>query len=158
MNYPVESTVQFSLESIAEGIVKQHPYIVSTTGSENICMSDLLPVEVYASLGENILQPLFSEGDPAHHTVICDRYISALCASWSKNPHLAIIISSVITKETKNTPQCSSSSSDLLAALKAWRDGSDGTYRSLRRVLDPLSVFAGRNPLVSSVFERELFV
>ena len=41
------------------------------------------------------------------------------------------------------------SSDNLESILKAWRDNKNASYKSLRQILDPLSVFSGRNPLVS---------
>ena len=146
MNYPfslTSSTPLFSLKSVAQSVVQQHPYIISVDGTKRLPVSNC---EVYAHLGERILHTLFSL---VQDTTISDEFLSALCSSWSKSPQVVDIISSVISKEAVSTQN---SKESLLVALKTWRDGSESrrTYSSLRQILDPLSVFAGRNPLVRS--------
>ena len=147
MTYPVTilpSTPLFSLKSVAQSIVQQDLVVVSVDGAARLNVS---ACEVYAHLGERILQTLFNS---AHDIIIFDEFFSALCSSWSKSPQVVDIISSVISKEAVSTQN---SKESLLVALKTWRDGSESrrTYSSLRQILDPLSVFAGRNPLVRVV-------
>ena len=146
VRYPLtnpQSTALFSIKSLAESVVEQDPFVVSTNGAKQLPVSDH---EVYANLGENILQPLFNENDPVHTKRISDRFLSAVSSSWSKNPQLVDIICSVITPKTHATSKTIAS---VEASLKSWRDDSDGTYKSLRQILDQLSVFAGKSPLVS---------
>ena len=147
ITYPLTvspSTALFSLKSVAQSIVQQQQFVVSVDATECLNVSKF---EVYANLGERMLHILFSS---AQDTMISDEFLSALCSSWSKSPQVVDIISSVISKEAVSTQN---SKESLLAALKTWRDGSESrrTYSSLRQILDPLSVFAGRNPLVSKV-------
>ena len=145
MTYPltISSISLFSLKSVAQSIVQQDIVVVSIDGTARLNVS---AYEVYANLGERMLQTLFNS---AQDKIISDEYLSALCSLWSKSPQVVDIICSVISKEAVSTTQNSKDS--LLAALKTWRDGSESrrTYNSLRQLLDPLSVFAGRNPLVS---------
>ena len=148
MTYPLTispSTPLFTLKSVAQSIVQQDLVVVSVDGAARLNVS---VYEVYAHLGERILQTLFNS---AHDTIISDEFLTALCSSWSKNSKLVGIVSSVINKEAVPT-QNSKESLSLLVALKTWRDDSESrrTYGSLRQILDPLSVFAGRNPLVSA--------
>ena len=145
MNYPfslTSSTPLFSLKSVAQSIVQQQKFVVSVDGSGCLSLNEF---EVYANLGKRILHTLFSL---VQGTMISDEFLSALCSSWSKSPQVVDIVSSVISKEAVSTQN---SKESLLVALKTWRDGSESrrTYSSLRQILDPLSVFAGRNPLVS---------
>ena len=144
MTYPLTvspSTPLFSLKSVAQSIVQQDLVVVSVDGAARLNVSAF---EVYAHLGERILQTLFNS---AQVKIISDEFFAAFCSSWSKSPQVVDINSSVISKEAVSTQN------SLLVALKTWRDGSEGrrTYSSLRQILDPLSVFAGRNPLVSAV-------
>ena len=148
--YPFDETLikkSFSLKCIASSIVSQDPYVVSTNGTETCSVSDLLPVEVYANLGENILQALFNISDPVHTQAVSDRFLSALSTSWRTNTKLVETVYSIINKDIAQHHVES-----LTSALKSWRDSSSGTYSSLRLILDPLSVFAGRSPLVSITF------
>ena len=147
MTYPLttsSSTHRFSLKSVAQSIVQQDLVVVSFDGAARLNVS---ACEVYANLGEKMLQTLFSS---AQDTVISDEFFAALCSSWSKSPQVVGIISSVINKEAVSTQN---SKESLLVALKTWRDCSESrrTYSSLRQILDALSVFAGRNPIVSAV-------
>ena len=108
-----------------------------------------MPVEVYSNLGANILQAFFN--DPVCKQAVSDQFLSSLSSIWSKNPKLVDVISSAISPSIPQT-----SAINLEAALKSWRDGSDGTYKSLRQILDQLSAFAGMNPLVSSCGHQEM--
>ena len=149
IDYPVSispETTFYSVKSLANSIVNQHPFVVSTDGSRQLRVSD---DEVYANLGVNILLPLFNENDPAHTVRISDRFISTISSLWSKNPQLVDIVCSAITPKSAATSKTVTSAEKIKPTLTSWRDSTDGTYRSLRQILDPLSVFAGRNPLVS---------
>ena len=149
VTYPLTTTTHYSVGSIAHSIAHQHPYVVSTTNTVAlpVKVSDLLPVEVYANLGENILQALFNENDPVHDKIVSDQFLSALSSVWSKNPKLVDIVYSAITQRTDIIDQTREVNLGLV--LKSWRDGSDGTYRSLRQILDRISIFTGNSPLVS---------
>ena len=146
VSYPLDvSQSMFSLASIALRIVNQDPCVVSTTGIEPLAVSELLQAEVYADVGENILQLLFNESNPEYTVKISDQFLSIISSCWSKHPMLLKIIFSAIANETKNCYN----GHNLEDSLKAWRDNSNASYKSLRQVLDPLSVFSGRSPLVS---------
>ena len=149
VTYPLTTTTHYSVGSIAHNIAHQHPCVVSTTNTVAlpVKVSDLLPVEVYANLGENILQALFNENDPVHNKTVSDQFLLALSSVWSENPKLVYIVYSAITQRTDIVDQTREVDLDL--ALKSWRDGSDGTYRSLRQILDRISIFTGNSPLVS---------
>ena len=149
--YPLnvsKTTALFSLKSVALSIVQRHPYAISLNGIKRLPVSNH---EVYANLGDNILQPLFNETDPVHTKKISDVFLTAISSSWSKNYHLVDIICLAITPEADITSKAVASMEKLETALKSWRDGSDGTYKSLRDLLDELSVFAGKCPLVSAI-------
>ena len=149
VRYPLthpQSKALYSIKSLAKSVVEQEPFVVSTNGAKQLPVSNH---EVYANLGENILQPLFNQTDPVHTKRISDRFLSAVSSAWSKNPQLVDIISSAITPKADTAAQTVASVEKLESALKSWRDGSDGTYKALRQILDPVSVFAGKNPLVS---------
>ena len=145
--YPIEESITitaFSLKSVAETVVNREPFVVSASGNETLPLKDLLSAEVYANLGESLLQLLFN---PAFDSKIPDSFFSILCSSWGKSAQLEDLICSAIKKEIITEDQ--GSSEKLRVVLGTWKDQSDGTYKTLRRVLDSLSVFAGRNPLVS---------
>ena len=136
----------FSMKSVAKSISCQKEFVKSTTSTQVVPVGELLQSDVYADLGENILQALCNEGDPAHDEKLSDGLLSALSSCWSKNRELSDIVCSVVSRAAKSTHAMSGS---LEHALRVWRDSGDGTCRALRLILDPLSVFSGKNPLVS---------
>ncbi len=142
VTYPLEDTHVFDLKSLAESVINQKMCVVSTNNVHTTPLSSLLQAEVYADLGENILQLLFN---PAHKE-LSDRFISALATCWNKNPRLADIVRTAITENASAAFQECNNLDDV---LKVWKSTGDSSGEALRRILDPLSVFAGRNPLVS---------
>ena len=142
VTYPLEDTHVFDLKSLAESVINQKMCVVSTNNVHTTPLSDLLQAEVYADLGENILQLLFN---PAHKE-LSDRYISVLATCWNKNPRLADIVRTAISENASAVFQ---KCNNLDEVLKVWKSTGDSSGEALRRILDPLSVFAGRNPLVS---------
>ena len=149
MTYPLtlsSSTPLFSMKSVACSVVHIYPYIVSVDGTVSM---DVSKYEVYAYIGERMLQTLFNSTQD-----VDDQNLSFLCSRWSKSPQVAAVLCSVIRKNTELTTDASKE--ELEAALKSWRDGGDGTYRSLRQILNRLSMFAGRNPLVSKLIASSL--
>ena len=144
MTYPlnISEAPTFNINLVAESVVKQYRYVVSTSGILSLSVADFLYAEVYADLGENILQLLFN---PAHKE-LSDRFISALATCWNKNPLLADIVRTAITENASAAFQECNNLDDV---LKIWKSTGDSSGGALRRILDPLSVFSGRNPLVS---------
>ena len=141
-----KTTALFSLKTVAQSLIGNDLFAVSINGIGRLPVSDH---EVYANLGKSILQPLFNKNDPVHTKRISDRFLSAVSSAWSKKPQLVDIICSAITPKADVTPQAVASVEKMEAVLKSWRKVSNGTYKSLRQILDQLSVFAGENPLVS---------
>ena len=142
VTYPLEDTHVFDLKSLAESVINQKMCVVSTNNVHTTPLSSLLQAEVYADLGENILQLLFN---PAHKE-LSDRFISAVATCWNKNPRLADIVRTAITENASAAFQECNNLDDV---LKVWNNTGNSSGEALRRILDPLSVFAGRNPLVS---------
>ena len=146
MTYPLtlsSSTPLFSMKSVAQSIVHMDPYIVSVDGTVSM---DVSKYEVYARIGGRMLQSLFNSTQDVN-----DQNLSLLCSRWSKSPQVAAIVCSVIRKDSDTEQTTNASKEDLEAALKSWRDGGDGAYRSLRQILNQFSMFAGMNPLVSKL-------
>ena len=88
MTYPlaISSISLFSLKSVAQSIVQQDIVVVSIDGTARLNVS---AYEVYANLGERMLQTLFNS---AQDKIIADEYLSALCSSWSKSPQVVDLI------------------------------------------------------------------
>ncbi len=135
----------FSLKSVAKSISCRKEFVKSTTSTQVVPVSDLLQTEVYADLGENILQALCNKSDPAHNKKISHGLLSALSLCWSKNRELSNIVRSAVSRASTHRI-----SGSIEHVLRAWRDSGDGTCRALREILDPLSVFTGKNPIVSA--------
>ena len=147
------NTSLFSLKSVATSISQEKEYVKSTVSTQVVQVKKLLPAEVYADLGVNILSALFNENDLTHDKKLSDRFILALSHSWNKNRELADIVCLAVTKNCKSVPGVERGVEHV---LKKWRDSGEGTCRALRVVLDPLSVFTGKNLLVSSLIHTHL--
>ena len=146
--YPLKNPpVLFSLKSFSQSVVNQDQFVVSSSGTQQ--SENLINFEVYADLGENLLLPFFTEYEPIHYNQISDLFLTAVSCSWSKRSLLANIIISEISEHSGISPKLNCDFESLELALKSWRDRSNGTYKSLRQILDPISLYAGRNPLVS---------
>ena len=122
-----EESPRVSLKHVAQSIVQKKIYVVTYTGVKASPLSEFLSMEVYANLGENVLQLLFNENDPAHHTKVSDRFIAALVSSWNETPELQTVVFSIFAKEI---PGPQKSTDNLETVIKLWRDHSDGTYNS----------------------------
>ena len=142
VTYPLEDTHVFDLKSLAKSVCNQKMFVVSTETVKTLRLSDLLQAEVYADLGENILQLLFNSA----HKELSARFISALATCLNKNPRLADIVRTAIIE---NASAAFQECNNLDEVLKVWKSTGESSGEALRRILDPLSVFAGRNPLVS---------
>ncbi len=140
--YPLDDTHVFGLKSIAESVINRKMCVLSTNFVDTIPLSELLQAEVYADLGENVLQILFNPS----HKELSDRFISTIASCWNKNPLLADIVRTAITE---NASAAFQRCNNLISVLKVWKSTGNSSSEALRRILDPLSVFAGRNPLVS---------
>lgn len=141
-----EEWPRVSLKNVAQSIVDKQDCVVTDTGANSSPLREFLSIEIYANLGENILQLLFNEKDPAHYKEVTDRFIAALVSSWNEIPELQTVIYLIFAKEIKG-PQ--NYTDNLETVLRLWRNHCNGTYNSLRLVLNRASVFAGKNPLVS---------
>ena len=153
VTHPVTDTTIFSVKSLAESVVGQKVFVVSTNGILKRKVIDFIPTEVYTDLGVNILAAFFNENDPTHDKKLSDRFILALSNSWNKNCELADIVCLAVTKNCKSVPGVERGVEHV---LNKWRDCGAGTCRALRVVLDPLSVFTGKNLLVSSLIHTHL--
>ena len=143
---PVSSeTPQFSLQKIAETIVKSTEYrtqsVVSSTGT--ISLDYLLTFEPYAELGMAALKKLCTS-ESVFEKKISDSFLKHLSRKFSKKAKLFIELFSSAPSHLSST-----TSEDLFTKLQTWRDECNGTYKCLKEKLDQFSVFAGRNVLVS---------
>ena len=101
VTYPLEDTHVFDIKSLAESVIGQEMCVISAKGIDNIPLNELLQAEVYADLGDNVLQLLFN---PTHKE-LSDRFISALSTCWNKNPLLADIVRTAITENASSAFQ-----------------------------------------------------
>ena len=148
--FPLKSPVspetpQFSLQKIAETIVKSTEYrtlsVVSSTGT--ISLDYLLTFEPYAELGMAALKKLCTS-ESVFENKISDSFLKHLSRKFSKKDKLFIELFSSAPSHLSPT-----TSEDLFTKLQTWRDECNGTYKCLKEKLDQFSVFAGRNVLVS---------
>ena len=148
---PVSSeTPQFSLQKIAEAIVKSTDYdsptVVSSIGT--ISLDYLLIFEPYAELGMAALKLYYTCGSDGEK-VISDDFLELLSHKFIKKATLFI---EIFKSRSALSHLSSSTSEDLFTLLQTWRDECNGTYKCLKQKLDQFSVFAGKDILVSYCF------
>ena len=149
MEYPFKTPAKEDLLSIREvsrAVVEGGSSIVDSSG-RSVILSDILFVEPYAHLGEDILQNLFSKG----METIPDKILYSIAASiYNKEDQyihmLKLNRAQLEEKVIQEAP--AGPCNKFMCVLQCWR-GDSGTYESLRETLDQFSVFATRNPLVS---------
>ena len=137
----------FSLKNLAESIVKCKETVLNL--SEFMSISELLKVEVYAGLGENLLQAFFNETQSMFSEKLSDDFLNVLFSKWKQQPDLIAKCISAFSTKCNNSQQ--TLRNRFLAAIKLWKENTEGTYKRFRMVLDELSVFAGKSPLVSII-------
>ena len=152
--FPLKSPVspetpQFSLQKIAEAIVKSTEYdspsVVSSTGT--ISLDYLLTFDPYAEVGIAALIKLCNRENDSKKEV-SDGFLQRLSCKLSKKSKLFIKLFNSSSAPSHLSP---TTSEDLFTKLKKWRDECNGTYKCLKQKLDQFSVFAGRNVLVSKL-------
>ena len=150
IDYPLQPCSQeklFSLKHLAESIVNCKETVVNLYQSMSI--QELLQAEVYAGLGENLLQALFNETQPMFTETLSDKFLDVIVSKWEKQPCL---LSNVILAFSKrNFSQRMTIKNCFLTAIKCWQSSTEGNYKCFKTVLDTMSVFAGKSPLVSIV-------
>lgn len=133
---------QYCFDSVAKSVVKKLPSVAS--GHTSTKITDLLHVEVYENLGESILQGFFNNESSVKP--LSDCFVKSFASVLSTHPEQAeILYQAIANLREKNQPP----SITLYEELKAWSESGAGTYLALGVVLDRLSVFRGRDPLVS---------
>ena len=151
----------FNLIEISQRIINQkdpdEPCIVTdVSGTCNISTKDLFLFEIYNGFSTLVLQTLFQ---PAiQEELVSDEFLLELteamkCTRSEYNP-LKIATSILGLPERRVNEFVRRDNSDFdncVSVLKLWIKENDvPTYRNLRNCFDELSVFAGRNPLVSN--------
>ena len=152
--YPLsKDTTLYGLKSLAESVINSDPFVVSTDGTRPIPLNALVHGEVYADLGEDILQLMFNEESPEYLQKVSDHFLSTVAKEVAKVPGKAEMIKKILLSPSAVLDEATPTgeNEDLDISLIRWRETSDGTYQSLRETLDQYSVFCGRSPLVSVV-------
>ena len=134
-----------SIREVSRAVLKGGSCVVDSTG-RSVVLNDVLLVEPYAHLREDILQKLFS----GETETIPDRFIYSIaeCILHKKDLFTDILKPSLAHLDEKTRQAPPGRCEEFVCVLQCWR-GDIGTYQSLRETLDQFSVFAGRNPLVS---------
>ena len=137
----------FNIMEISEAVIEGKPYVVDVTGKSTE-MNKILLFEPYSNLGLNILHQLFNEN--SNDTVSIEfLYKVAERVHNKKDLFIDMLKPSQLQLDKKIRQAPPGRCEEFVCVLQCWR-GDSGTYQSLREKLDHFSVFAGRNPLVSS--------
>ena len=112
-------------------------------------LSTLLHFEPFMDLGEDIINELFSKEE----FTVTDESLAHISDRACSNTDMFIKMLDISRSslESKVSSAPTGAASKLLCALQLWRN-KEGSYSSLCKRLIEYSVFAGRNPLVSSLF------
>ena len=150
--YPCKSPSNqnlFSFFDVAKIIEKGKDFFVTDFGVP-VNIIDILLFEPYAKLGATILQELFS--DKTSHLLLSDRIIYMIAEQIydQKENYIKVLKPSQSQLDEKIRQAPPGRCEEFVCVLQCWR-GDSGTCQSLRETLDQFSVFAGRNPLVSSL-------
>ena len=140
---PVSELNCYSIQETAKAVTFTsftNPSVVSLNGL-TIPLNKLLVFDPYADLGISLLQTLYNK--QAYH--VSDQYLTQFAQRTSSRADFFM----EILGSTPKHGESSNSSYSLLQELRKWRHGCDGTYHCLRQKLDVVSIFTGRNVLVS---------
>ena len=150
VKYPMKFYSELKLidfQSIAESVVRCEPYVV-VNGTSTLQLNTLFRMEVYADLGECLLQALFNEADSATlEQSVCDEFLYTISSKWARQPEVLNQIMAAFEIVIQDTRIVTSDT--LYCSLKKWQAEHSGTYESIRSILDQISVFSGNNLLVS---------
>ena len=145
----------YRLTGIADAIANNKQYALNQRGLEPVLVEELLFFDSYFSISPPTLEELF------HCEKLEERVEEQLLASMANdvytkkfmpkfekaiNPH-AIAYQEDLQKETTEARRC-------LVLFRTLRNKiSNPTYQNFRQELDKFSIFCGRNPMVSIVYE-----
>ena len=152
---PSREMCLYSIESIAETVVEAKPFILPSQGQSHVAIEELLLLEVYADLGEDVLHKLFGRSYKrpsdkflyeiadaiAQDESTCNQKKELFCFIFKPLPTL-------LAERVAHAP--AGMTHELVRILQIGRDRERRcTIRSLRKKMDEYSIFCGRNPLVS---------
>ena len=155
VQYPMKPSPELSLyplNHVAETIVSCKTDVESQY--KTLPLNELLQLEVYSDLGENILQPIFSNAHDRQK--LSDQLITSLSGQVSKDRNKAVMLKKILHSQCTSSPilqatPSSDTEETMEVIFKKWRDESEGTYMYLREIMNQHSVFAGMSPLVSII-------
>ena len=148
IKHPVKHSSQLtlcSLSNVALAIASNREIVMSEY--QSLSLKYLLNFEPYASLDQNTLQCIHSDimKDEKISNAFISHFANQTSCSEDHSMYIAVISH---TQTSDSLTQSSSSSLELVQALEAWRNNTEGTYNCLRETLTSYSIFTGRNPLV----------
>ena len=144
----IEELVEIT--DISKSVVKCEDYCYCNNKSSVVVkLSTLLHFEPFMDLGEDIINELFTKGE----STVTDEALAHISDRAYSNTDMFIKILdvSLLSLESKVSSAPTGAASKLSCALQLWKN-KEGSYSSLCKRLIEYSVFAGRNPLVSSLF------
>ena len=152
---PSREICLYSVESVAETVVEAKPFILPSQGQSHVAIEELLLLEVYADLGEDILHKLFDRPYKrpsdrllyeiadciAQDESTCKQKKELLCLIFKPPPTL-------LAERIAHAPP--GITHELVRILQIGKDREyNCTIHNIRKKLDEYSIFCGRNPLVS---------
>ena len=149
--YPLTSDVELiEITDVCKSVVGCQAYCNCSNKSNAIVnLPTLLYFEPFMNFGKDVLKELFTKEE----CELTDEYLTLIADRAYSNTNIFIkildISPSTLHSKLSSVGASTGVTSKLLCALQLWRD-KEPTYHSLCQRLCDYSVFAGRNPLVSS--------
>ena len=159
LQYPlpcISEMALFSLPIVTQAIINSEPFAVSNDG-KMYNVEKLVLFEPYSHIGETNLQTIF---DPENkQKTIEDSILKSIAYSiteCTEDPQALKLKKQMFVEAFK--VMCHSDN-ELLEIFQAWNSHSTGTYQCLREKLDDISLFCGRNILVSRyIYVNSLYI
>ena len=151
----------FSMTEISQRIVNQRDpdescIVTDIFGTSTVSLEDLFLFEAYSGFKTPVLQKLFQaeyQEELISYDFVLELVESMKCIRNKFKPtKIATAIFSLPERKVNEVVRQDKSEFDnCVSVMKLWIEETKiPSYRNLRTCLDELSVFAGRNPLVSS--------
>ena len=156
---------RYSLVNITRALLEKQDAddpcnIVDTVRSKPIALSDLLMFESYKGFDKDVITKLFAAENQEKHLGQDESFVTDLVESMSflrdqfpdplKFAKTVLLLQEKEVNRFMTTSQNETKFDQYVSVLDAWiQIHSESTYKNLRKCFDELSIFAGRNPLVS---------
>ena len=154
VHYPLNKSeaMMFSVQAVSRAVAQSQPSVVNHA-LKMVTVKELLYFEPYAYISPAVITELFDEQNPRYKAVVSDDFLYTIAnTSHNMQDHfkelLGLPAASVEFYQSQAPPGSAHAMGHLLVC---WKEHSNGSRQCLCQKFDEFSIFAGRNPLVSSL-------